>query len=651
MSNFFDRYPASGGSGTVTSIGITDSSTTPIFSISGSPVTTNGTIALTLVNEPANTVFAGPTSGSPAQPTFRALVAADIPNISATYVTQSEVGTANGVAPLGASGKISVGYLPADVFVYQGTWNAATNTPTLQDSTGVAAGYVYWVSVGAAGPISGLNNASMVNFQVGDLVLFNGSQYELTTAAAGVTAVNGAQGAVTLTAGALDSQAANATGLAWAGTVLSAQSASATEPGLVNTTTQVFAGAKEFLTGITADGGLSSTNGNITLTNGTLNTNSIAQANGSLRIDVANQLLKDSQGYHRVDWTNGLLTDNNNVISMNWDNRVLYDSTGASQMTIGTSGIVLANPLAISSGGIGLTSTSAHFTLIGPTSGSGAPTFRALAASDIPTLNQNTTGTAANITATSNSTLTTLSALSLPGSQVSGNISGNAANITGTSNSTLTTLSALSLPGSQVSGNISGNAANVTATSNSTITTLSALSLPYSQVTGGPSPSGPTGKYYSGYFPTNTTWYVTSTGYAQIPLISGSATLTARGSPTLAVSAASGNYPGITFTPASSSAIYFVSMQFSSVQQLGGNFGSYQLTDGTYVIQASPNILTSTGYPTPMSICGIYAPGTGSAVTIQLYAACSGGYIGISNNTGAMASLGSSIEWQIFQIA
>lgn len=53
-------------------------------------------------------------------------------------------------------------------------------------------------------------------------------------------------------------------------------------------------------------------------------------------------------------------------------------------------------------------------------------------ASDVPTLNQNTTGTAANITATSNSTLTTLPSLSLPGSQVTGNISGNAANVTGT---------------------------------------------------------------------------------------------------------------------------------------------------------------------------------------------------------------------------
>ena len=51
---------------------------------------------------------------------------------------------------------------------------------------------------------------------------------------------------------------------------------------------------------------------------------------------------------------------------------------------------------------------------------------------DVPTLNQNTTGTAANITETTNATITTLSSLSLPGSQVTGNISGNAANVTGT---------------------------------------------------------------------------------------------------------------------------------------------------------------------------------------------------------------------------
>jgi hypothetical protein len=59
-------------------------------------------------------------------------------------------------------------------------------------------------------------------------------------------------------------------------------------------------------------------------------------------------------------------------------------------------------------------------------------TMSTIQVTDVPTLNQDTTGTAANVTATTNSTLTTLSALSLPGSQVSGNISGNAANVTGT---------------------------------------------------------------------------------------------------------------------------------------------------------------------------------------------------------------------------
>jgi ribosomal protein L35AE/L33A len=77
-------------------------------------------------------------------------------------------------------------------------------------------------------------------------------------------------------------------------------------------------------------------------------------------------------------------------------------------------------------------SKTANYFLSAPNGVAGVPTFRAIVAADIPTLNQNTTGTAANITATTNSTLTTLSALSLPGSQVSGNISGNSANVTGT---------------------------------------------------------------------------------------------------------------------------------------------------------------------------------------------------------------------------
>jgi hypothetical protein len=63
-----------------------DDSTTPIYSVSGSGT---NSIAITLVNESAATVFAGPVSGGAAQPTFRALASTDIPDLSATYELNS----------------------------------------------------------------------------------------------------------------------------------------------------------------------------------------------------------------------------------------------------------------------------------------------------------------------------------------------------------------------------------------------------------------------------------------------------------------------------------------------------------------------------------------------------------------------------------
>ena len=62
--------------GTVTSVGLSLPSS--IFTPSGSPVTTSGTLTGTLATQTANTIFAGPTTGVPAIPTFRSLVAADV---------------------------------------------------------------------------------------------------------------------------------------------------------------------------------------------------------------------------------------------------------------------------------------------------------------------------------------------------------------------------------------------------------------------------------------------------------------------------------------------------------------------------------------------------------------------------------------------
>lgn len=84
-----------GGSGTVTSVALTAPA---IFNVGGSPITTSGTLAITLANAAANTIFAGPSSGSAAAPTFRTLVSADIPAIN---LATSGVGGVTGNLPVG----------------------------------------------------------------------------------------------------------------------------------------------------------------------------------------------------------------------------------------------------------------------------------------------------------------------------------------------------------------------------------------------------------------------------------------------------------------------------------------------------------------------------------------------------------------------
>jgi hypothetical protein len=64
-------------SGTVTSVGL---SAPTEFTVTNSPVTGSGTLTLTKANQNANLVYAGPTTGSAAAPTFRSLVLADIPS-------------------------------------------------------------------------------------------------------------------------------------------------------------------------------------------------------------------------------------------------------------------------------------------------------------------------------------------------------------------------------------------------------------------------------------------------------------------------------------------------------------------------------------------------------------------------------------------
>ena len=116
-----------GGSGTVTSVAETVPS---ILSISGSPITTSGTLAVTLATETANTVFAGATSGGAATPTFRALVSADIPNNTATNptTTTGDIIYASNTATPATLARLGIG--TSAQFLIGGTTPSWSNTLT-----------------------------------------------------------------------------------------------------------------------------------------------------------------------------------------------------------------------------------------------------------------------------------------------------------------------------------------------------------------------------------------------------------------------------------------------------------------------------------------------------------------------------------------
>jgi hypothetical protein len=88
--------------------------------------------------------------------------------------------------------------------------------------------------------------------------------------------------------------------------------------------------------------------------------------------------------------------------------------SGIGSITWSLPSFMSASPTTLSASGtqaFSFNSQSANTFLAGPATGSSAPTFRAIVAADVPTLNQATTNTSGNVTATTNSTLVTLSAL------------------------------------------------------------------------------------------------------------------------------------------------------------------------------------------------------------------------------------------------
>lgn len=139
--NFVAAAATGAGSGSVTSVAMS----LPIseFAVSGSPVTTNGTLVGAWQSQTANKVFAAP-NGSAGTPTFRTLVNADLPASGATAATYQTwtagtgalVVTSFTVNAQGIVTATSNNAITVPQYGNQGTWTKAQNVQSTSPAFG-----------------------------------------------------------------------------------------------------------------------------------------------------------------------------------------------------------------------------------------------------------------------------------------------------------------------------------------------------------------------------------------------------------------------------------------------------------------------------------------------------------------------------------
>jgi hypothetical protein len=192
-------------SGTVTSVGLTAPG---IFSVSGSPVTSSGTLALSLATQAANLVWAGPSTGAAAAPAFRSLVVADIPT-GLPYAPSSAIttllGSNNTWTGTNTFSNTLTGTLTGNASTAT-KWATARTLSFTGDATGSG-------SVDGSANVGSFGSASQV-------ATFTINAKGLTTAASNVTITPAAIGALALAGGTLTGAltvAAAASGTAYAG--------------------------------------------------------------------------------------------------------------------------------------------------------------------------------------------------------------------------------------------------------------------------------------------------------------------------------------------------------------------------------------------------------------------------------------------------
>jgi hypothetical protein len=272
---------------------------------------------------------------------------------------------------------------------YQGTWNANTNTPTLTSSVGVN-GYYYITDVAGSTNLNGITD-----WQIGDWLLFNGSVWQKIDQSNLVTSVAGRTGAVTLSntdisgLGTMSTQNANSVAIT---------GGTATLTSLTTPTVQA-----------TNSSGLSLKNsaGTTQLSMGggggdNLSLNVSTNINGTnAQIDIS----PTGTGHVHIKPT-GV---NSIEIAPTYVGEIDNMTIGATTPKSGAfTTLTASTAIGIASGGTGQTTQQAAINaLTGAVTSGYYPRgngtnviMSAIQAGDVPTLNQNTTGTASNVTGT-----------------------------------------------------------------------------------------------------------------------------------------------------------------------------------------------------------------------------------------------------------